>query len=423
MTAKRSLPPAIVIGVDTPTGLTIVRELGARGVPVHGVGRNPDGLGANSRHCHRFHPRPGGPMGAWLGPLVEATGAGALLAWSEGDLVELAALPETIGGARVLTPRAERLARVLDKGRTMAAASKVGIAMPCNWIGTPERWPVVVKWPDPTRVVPKLAAAGVAFEKAVFCTDETEYRVLMARLSAVDERPLVQEYAPGVGIGQMFYMAGGRATLAFQHERLHEWPPEGGVSTLCRSVALSEHGAQRKLSEALLRELDWKGPAMVEYRWDRHEDRYTLMEINGRFWGSQPLAFHAGAEFAWELYRHEVLGDRTPPPPYRAGVKARYMVPETRRLARLIAARDKIADPVFKARPWRDLARYLLGFVDPATRHYIWSARDPGPFFADCRHIARKAIARFARSDRPSEAPRTPGRSDRNNAGNNLRQA
>src|SRR5690606_28748671 len=98
------------------------------------------------------------------------------------------------------------------------------------------------------------------------------------------------------------------ATLCFQHERLHEWPPEGGVSTLCRSVPLERHQEQMAKSVALLVSLGWSGPAMVEYRYDPGRGRYVLMEINGRFWGSQPLAYHCGAHFAWEGYRRAVLG-------------------------------------------------------------------------------------------------------------------
>src|SRR3546814_15830595 len=69
----------------------------------------------------------------------------------------------------------------------------------------------------------------------------------------------------GVGLGQMLHMEGARATLRFQHRRLHEWPPEGGVATLCRAEPMDRHATQMALSEKLLRALDWQGPALVEY--------------------------------------------------------------------------------------------------------------------------------------------------------------
>ncbi len=33
--------PAVVLGIDTPIGLSIIRELGQHGVPVTGIGRTP----------------------------------------------------------------------------------------------------------------------------------------------------------------------------------------------------------------------------------------------------------------------------------------------------------------------------------------------------------------------------------------------
>jgi predicted ATP-grasp superfamily ATP-dependent carboligase len=182
------------------------------------------------------------------------------------------------------------------------------------------------------------------------------------------------------------------ATLRFQHLRLHEWPPEGGVSTLCRVEPARLHRAQMAKSEDLLAAIGWQGPAMVEYRFDPLTGRYALMEINGRFWGSMPLATHAGAHFAWEAYRRAVLGDVTPAPPHREGLRARYMIPETRRLLRLLFKRGEIADPFFKARPLCDLVSYLLGFFDPRMRYYLFSLRDPGPFLADAKSVLLKAL-------------------------------
>jgi hypothetical protein len=131
---------------------------------------------------------------------------------------------------------------------------------------------------------------------------------------------------------------------------------------------------------------------MVEYRHDPETGRYWLMEINGRFWGSLPLARECGAHFAWEGYRRRILEERDEAPPPRAGLRTRYMIPETRRLARLLFGRAAIADPFFRARPLRDLASYLIGFLDPRMRYYVFSPSDPGPFLADMKAALAKAV-------------------------------
>ena len=400
-------PAAIVLGVDSPIGLTVMRELAGHGVPVHAIG-TAGSFGSASWACTRFHVRPTGALGDWLPALIASIGAAALFAVSEGDLVELAAMPAIIDGCRILTPRSGPLGIVLDKRETMAHAARLGIDVPFSWqprVGddfaahtAALAYPVVVKWADPGAVHLRLAAAGLEMMKAEYAIDQPALLALLARYAALGVWPLVQRYCPGHGLGQMLFMADGHATLAFQHRRLHEWPPEGGVSTACAVEPLARHADQRALSEALLAAIGWHGPAMVEYRHDPATGRYWLMEINGRFWGSLPLAWHAGAHFAWEGYRRAVLGQNGPAP--RAsdrGLRARFMIPETRRLARILFHRDRIADPFLAIRPLREIGEYLLGFVDPRTRYYVVTTSDLGPMIADTKTIFRKIVRRGKR--------------------------
>jgi predicted ATP-grasp superfamily ATP-dependent carboligase len=396
------LPTAIVLGVDTPIGLAVIRELGSYGVPVHAVGRSRDAIGRASRWCNGFSTRPETPIVDWLPDLIRTTKARALLAISEDDLLALATLDPVIDRCRILTPRAAPLALVLDKAQTLAAAGAVGIDVPGSWQPAatddfPARaaalsYPVILKWADPPAVLAQLARYTLPFEKAEFIADATALLFALHRYDVVASWPLVQQYCPGTGLGQMFHMANDRTTLTFQHRRIHEWPPEGGVSTLCASVSLHLHAEQRAKSEALLARINWQGPAMVEYRYDAATRRYWLMEINGRFWGSLPLASRSGAPFAWETYRSALFGGVEPQPRIKSR-RARYMIPETRRLAQALIG-PRSADPYFRATPWRDLIGYVLGFFDPRMRYFVWRWSDPGPFIADIRNIMRKALRR-----------------------------
>ena len=56
-----ALPPVIVLGVDTPIGLAVVRELGEHGVEVHGIARDARGVGLYSRWLRRGYLRPAAP--------------------------------------------------------------------------------------------------------------------------------------------------------------------------------------------------------------------------------------------------------------------------------------------------------------------------------------------------------------------------
>lgn len=411
-----ALPAAIVLGIDTPIGLSVVRELGAMNIPVHGIGRTADAIGASSRYVTGTSVRRNGPLASWLPDVIRETGAKALFAISESDLVALSRLDQIIGGCRILTPRAEKLDLVLDKSKTLACARRLDITTPESWqpqarqdfavMAAARTYPVVVKWADPAAMSGALDDACLPFIKSEFARDARELLTILRRYDRLNAWPLVQQYCPGHGLGQMLYMKDGRATLRFQHRRIHEWPPEGGVSTLCTAEPLDRHREQMTRSEALLTSIGWEGPAMVEYRHDPATGRYWLMEVNGRFWGSLPLARACGAHFAWEGYRREILGDHGDAPAPRAGLRARYMIPETRRLARVFR-RSAIADPTFRARPWHDLAAYVLGFLDPRTRYYVFSPLDPGPFIADLKAGMAKLLRRGTHAPERPPLPRS----------------
>jgi predicted ATP-grasp superfamily ATP-dependent carboligase len=184
----------------------------------------------------------------------------------------------------------------------------------------------------------------------------------------------------------------GEALLSFQHIRKAEWPPEGGTSTVCSSLPPSFHPEWVAQSVALLRHIGWQGAAMVEYRYDKQNDTRALMEINGRFWGSLPLAYHAGAPFAWLTYA--VLGLHEAPEiaEYRAGMTCRYMTPETRRVLTVVFNPERIKDRTLTISKASVVINYILGFFQPSVRYFIFSFNDPMPFVMDMKAAISKGF-------------------------------
>ena len=397
---RNELPSAIVLGVDSPIGLTVVRELGRNDVSVFAVGRTPLSLGRFSRFTKRFilHRRDH-PLSAFLPQIISQTGAKAVLAISESDLLELAKLPDQIEGCRILTPRQPQLELVLDKGKTIAAARVIGIDVPESWQPTTDHdfsqrarnlsYPVVLKWRDPLAMLARLKSAGISFEKVSYAGNPTELMTALGRYDKLDCWPIVQTWCAGYGLGQMLMMRAGRARLRFQHRRIREYPATGGVSTLCASVPLGDHSEQFLKSEALLASIGWEGPAMVEYRYDPACKRYWLMEVNGRFWGSLPLASQSGAQFAWEHYRSAIIPDAKAPPPGYHFRRARYTVPDAKRLYQVLRSPNalRIADQP-PANRLSEILAFALDFLKPHTGYYVWSWADPGPFFGDLLGMA-----------------------------------
>ncbi len=385
--------PAVVLGIDTPIGLAIIRDLGRHGVNVVGIARSPQALGLGSRYLHRGIVREN-DVAAQLRQLGEEIGPAALFAISEADILMLNHARAVLPGYRMMFADSVQMDRVLRKELTYAAAADVGLFVPRTWhpasmedlaVATRHaRYPVVLKWADPNAIAPLLRRAGMTLEKAQRCDDAQSLLASLRRYQVLGRYPMVQEYCEGHGLGQFVLMKDGEPLYQFQHQRLHEWPPEGGTSTLCVSMPVSPQLMQQ--SVALLRALEWEGVAMVEYRYDPATGQAALMEVNGRFWGSLPLACHAGASFPWYCYQALGLQQPLTASPYRIGLRCRFMTAETRRLLHLLARRATYS------RRARELANYLAEFLRPGACYFVHDWRDPLPLWRDLRHSVQRRL-------------------------------
>lgn len=117
---------------------------------------------------------------------------------------------------------------------------------------------------------------------------------------------LIQEIFEGRGVGVELLARNGKILTAFQHLRVHE-PLSGGASSYRKSVSINPE--LLLATEKLIRHLNYTGVAMVEYKVNLDTKEWIFIEINGRFWGSLPLAVAAGADFPNFLYRMLVLGE------------------------------------------------------------------------------------------------------------------
>jgi predicted ATP-grasp superfamily ATP-dependent carboligase len=395
------ISPCIVLGLETQIGLGIVRELGRAGVQVVGIAHKSTAIGLKSRYLKRGividQPR-SEELLRCLQALGEEYGEASLLTVSEANLSWLLEHRDDLGALRPVLPHLDALNTVLDKQKTLAIAEELGIKVPqtvepksfedLEILANRLNYPVVLKWSDPNIMGPLLSAQKIPLLKAEYAANSSELLSIGQRYIAIGRWPLVQEYCAGVGLGQFFYMHGGQALRRFQHVRIAEWPPEGGFSSVCDSIPLSEHCELQERSIALLQAIGWEGVAMVEYRFDPHTNQAALMEINGRFWGSFPLAVNCGAGFA--LMAHYVQGQRTIPilGQSLSHQRCRMVGTELKRLFRILLQPKKIRDPYFERQPLREVTRFFIDFLRPNVCYYLWVKDDPLPFFKDLLNIA-----------------------------------
>jgi protein-tyrosine-phosphatase/predicted ATP-grasp superfamily ATP-dependent carboligase len=308
--------------------LESVQSLGRAGLRCDIVAAEQNCLAFCSRYIDRKIVRPGAGRVAFPSYLVELDQERhyeVVIPSTEDASLQVLKLPqESDLRRRAVLASNDAIAVALDKRRTLELAERHGVPIPSSRTvrsradaGENLIFPVVLK-PIHSRVWVKDALHSLG--PIIVRDREERSRALehLLRYCAV----LEQEYVAGDGIGIELLFDHGKKLWHFAHERIHELPVTGGVSTYRRSIAPPAEALD--FSEHMLGALGWHGVAMVEFK-RRPDGSFVLMEINPRLWGSLALASKAGVDFPLGLLRM-ARGERPGPQPrYKTNYYCRVM--------------------------------------------------------------------------------------------------
>ena len=207
--------------------------------------------------------------------------------YDPGDIL-IAGNPVVIEAVNIIKPRIkyllssqESIEKAGDKKNLQQLAAALGLRVPKE-LREPS-FPMIAKLNVSENTNRKPA------ERYRIIRNENELEAARPFMSQNANNLILQEYVDGPSVGVSMLLDEQSNLVDFiVHERLLEYPVSGGPSAACRSIINTQltHAAYR-----LLRGLNWKGIAMVEFKGD------ALIEINPRFWGSMPLLFIAKSDF------------------------------------------------------------------------------------------------------------------------------
>lgn len=325
----RSVPALIVKIGHYPRhhgGLGAIRSLGRLGVPVYAITEDRGTPAAVSRYLRdRFiWPTSGLEEPAWLVEGLLAIGrrigsptvliptdeeAAVLIAEHAADLGDAflfpriePTLPRRLASKRGLhdlclefdipTPRAAYPANVDDLEKFAADA----------------RFPVVAK---NLEAFERLRNAAV--RKTALINDATELRAL-ARTWGEDFSVILQEYLPSADaddwIVELYCDASSDCLVQFTGVKARSWPPHAGVATCAYAVpnpTLTEMSAQ------FVKSIGFRGVADLDWRYDRRDGQYKLLDFNPRT-GAQFRLFETEAEVDVVRALHlDITGREVPP--------------------------------------------------------------------------------------------------------------
>ncbi|HEY6224850.1 MAG TPA: ATP-grasp domain-containing protein, partial [Gemmatimonadales bacterium] len=234
-------------------------------------------------------------------------------------------------------PPRDVLEYALDKARTLRLARELGVPAPRTAhastlddllrAAAELRFPVAVKPRGPALHPATRHHLGF---KVRYVQSRQELERLLRAIAGDPTAVLVQELARGVGHCVSALARHGEALSLFAYSRDREVPHQGGISVVRRSIAMDPRLAA--YVRTLLGAIRWHGIAMVEFKYDPDADAYSLMEINGRFQASAALSLDAGLNSPHGLAC--LYTGRPVPhvPPYRVGVRTRWLRGDMRAL-------------------------------------------------------------------------------------------
>lgn len=292
---------------------------------------------------------------------------------------------------RLATPQPEIVEQTCDKANTFKLAAELNIPIPQSF--------TVASAADIAKLLPQLTYPVVIKPSRSVADNAGDIRIKLNVQYAFSEPELerkcqemlpitpllLQEYFIGDGVGVEILADQGEVVYAFQHKRLHELPLTGGGSCLRESTAVNPQ--LLAYSKRLIKAMAWHGVAMVEFKYNEKSTESRLMEINGRFWGSLPLAVSAGADFPYYLYQLLVTGKHPQAQPATIGVQSRKLKEDLYWFLIVLLRRE--TSPLIRWPTARQLWREALAAF--SCRHHIDSFAwdDPKPAWADACRIGQ----------------------------------
>jgi len=235
----------------------------------------------------------------------------------KSDLLKLTKIP---------VPDYEVYIKARNKAKTIEYARKIGIYTPKTYIlnTITDLYNLSEKIIFPAVIKPRTSSGSRGI---VYVNSKSQLLTQYKIVNKTYKLPLLQEFIPpgGAAIGVEILMDKKREVKALcMHRRLREYPINGGPSTLRETIYIKEIA---DMAIELLKDMEWYGIAMVEFKVDPRDNKAKLMEINPKFWGSIALPIAAGIDFPWLLYLLEKGENFKPVLDYKLHLESRWLFP------------------------------------------------------------------------------------------------
>lgn len=203
--------------------------------------------------------------------------------------------------------------RIIDKKFTYSLAEEIGVPSPKTFVAKNSddvtkyayslRFPCLVKPCYSHRYYEHFR------KKMVQVNNMEEMVAEVSRATNLGIEVMLQELIIGddtLGVNYNSFFLNGEPIIEFTSEKVRLSPPAFGVPCVVKSrESISE---VLESGRKILKAIGFNGYSCTEFKKDPRDDKYKLLEVNGRHNRSGPLSVKCGINFPWILYDYSVNG-------------------------------------------------------------------------------------------------------------------
>ncbi|MFT5037364.1 MAG: putative ATP-grasp superfamily ATP-dependent carboligase [Candidatus Azotimanducaceae bacterium] len=389
----------IVLDGHLKSALSVVRSLGKKGITVSAGSTRNTAMSLHSKYAAStfVYPSPYTHQKEFVDAVIKAAStldsSPVVYVLSDATYLTLFQYRDVLKEhLRLVFPEATSVEIAFDKAATHSQAKVLGVPVVPTYLPATEEevarlsgemeYPVVVKnrqsvtWKD---------GVGI-FGSAEFIHTKEQLRTCFVKLTEeTGTTPIVQPFIEGEEYGVELLLKEGSILAQTVHHRIRSLSPSGGASVLKETLPIE--GSALVMYEracTLARALSWSGPMMVEFKVERDSREPLLMEINGRWWGSLPLAIKAGVDFPYLQYQMSCGVDMSESVvSAKPEIVTRHFLGDVRHLLRVWFSHDKMRELLYPARTkalrdflrvpmrtagdvlsWSDLKPSIMEYID-----------------------------------------------------------
>jgi D-aspartate ligase len=399
-------PRAVVLGVEHPRALAVLRSLGRAGVPIVGVDDDPTARGLHSRYLtERALVDPAEASVLRCLASLAGGGGGVLIPTNDRYLAIVARHHASLAERFTLTtPPWDLLRRLFHKPACYAIAREAGLRTP-TWHAPADRAALervvagldverrahIVAVAEPASLVPADVRTG-RMTKAAGRTTAALRDDCLDVLARTGRPPVILEVVPGeartsVGVSMVVdpeqsvhacHAVRRLQLYLYRRDRVYTHPYELGANVYCESVHDDE---AVDAAHRFVRHARYYGPITLEFRRDASDGGLVLVKADPRVVRATALSTALGLDVPATLYTIFTGGQAPPARPYRDGIAWVWL---TWYLSTLWRNRDE--SPV-----GRELARFVRALPRVKAWAYL-DVRDPLPFAVDVWRWARIGV-------------------------------